>query len=177
MDCSKLTNDQKKNNPRCDEDKPDGATYTDGPDELRGGPGDDQLVTDYPCGAHFNSGGPGKDIAGFARSGKFDLNAQLAGGASIEKSFHGMAYNPQLCGLGKATKFDDDLEILEAADGNDELWGNDVRNIIWGREGNDHIHGLGGNDTLEGLLGEDSVWGGAGDDEITGAEHQYPDAD
>ncbi len=176
-DCSNLTPQQKHANPFCDENKPDGASYDDGADELRGGPGDDQLVTDYPCGGHVNSGGGGKDIAGFARSGRFDLVAQLAGKATIEKAFHGMAYNPQLCGLGKATKFEDDLEILEAADGDDELWGNDAPNVIWGREGDDHLHGLAGNDVLEGLLGQDKVWGGAGDDVITGAEDSYPDAD
>lgn len=176
MDCSNLTKAQQAKNPRCTEDKPIGAKYADGPDHLYGGPGDDQLVTDYPCGAHFNSGGGGKDIAGFARSGRFDLWAQLAGNASVKKNFAGKAFNPQLCDVSFATRFDpgDDLEILEAADGDDELWGNDRANVIWGREGDDHIHGLAGKDTLWGLLGEDWVYGGGGDDEITGAEHAFP---
>lgn len=181
MDCANLTADQRARNPRCDEDKPAGAAYTDGEDELYGGPGDDQLVADYPCGHHLYSGGGGpRDIAGFARSGRFDLYAQLAGGAKIEKSFHGKAYNPQLCGVEHATRFTDDLEILEAADGNDELWGNDAPNTIWGREGDDHIHGLGGDDDLEGTLGDDWLYGGAGNDKLlaaSGNNHVFQDAD
>ncbi|HEY8078150.1 MAG TPA: calcium-binding protein [Labilithrix sp.] len=155
--------------PRCDEDKPDAAHYTDGADELDGGPGDDQLVADYPCGGHHYSGGGGKDIAGFARSGSFDLYAQLAGAAAKVTAFHGKAYNPQLCGDAHGTRMEDDLEILEASSGNDLLYGNDKPNVIWGREGNDRIHGLGGDDVLEGLVGDDWIWGGAGNDVMTGA--------
>ncbi|CAN5813005.1 hypothetical protein BH09MYX1_BH09MYX1_35400 [soil metagenome] len=177
MDCSKLTNDQRDHNPRCTEDKPDGASYDDGSDELYGGPGDDQLVTDYPCGKHKNSGGPGKDIAGFARSGRFDLNAQLAGAASVDTAFHGKAYNPQLCGVAYATMFLDSLEILEAADGDDTLYGNNDDNVIWGREGDDHIHGLEGDDILAGLLGNDTLYGGGGNDVFTGGEQVFPNAD
>jgi Ca2+-binding RTX toxin-like protein len=171
---------QVKTDARCTEDKPDAAHYTDGADELFGGPGDDQLVTDYPCGKHHYSGGGGKDVAGFARSGRFDLNAQLAGPASKKTAFAGRAYNPDLCGVNQGTTFVDDLEILEAADGNDLLWGNDDANIIWGREGDDHIHGLGGNDTLHGLVGDDWIYGGAGNDDIQGGSgnnHIFEDAE
>ena len=171
---------QMKTDARCTEDKPSAAKYTDGADSLFGGPGDDQLVTDYPCGKHHYSGGGGKDVAGFARSGRFDLNAQLAGNASKKTAFHAHAYNPDLCGVANATTFEDDLEILEAADGNDDLWGNDDANIIWGREGNDRIHGLGGNDTLLGLLGDDSLYGGTGNDDLQGGggnDHIFEDAE
>lgn len=179
-DCSALTAKQQADDARCTEDKPDAAHYTDGADELFGGPGDDQLVTDYPCGGHHYSGGTGKDIAGFARSGRFALHAQLAGRATVVKDFHARAFNPQLCAVAKGTRFEDDLEILEAADGNDDLWGNDDANIIWGREGDDRIHGLGGNDTLEGLIGDDWLYGGAGNDVLLGARgnnHLFQDAD
>lgn len=163
--------------PTCLEQKPKAAAYTDGGDELFGGPGDDQLVADYPCGHHLYSGGGGKDVAGFARSGRFGITAQLAGAASVVKDFHGIAFNPALCGKESGTRFaDDDLEILEAADGDDELWGNDRANIVWGREGNDRIHGLAGDDLLQGLVGEDWVFGGAGNDRLQG-EHLFPDAD
>jgi Ca2+-binding RTX toxin-like protein len=171
---------QAKDDPRCDEDKPKAGQYTDGRDSLYGGEGDDQLVTDYPCGNHIYSGGPGKDVAGFARSGRFPLHAQLAGAASKPQEFHGRAFNPALCGKEDGTNFEDDLEILEAADGNDELWGNNEDNIIWGREGDDRIHGLGGDDTLDGLLGNDWLFGGAGNDKLQGAagnNHLYQDAD
>lgn len=166
--CSGLTNEQKRRNARCTEDKPDAAAYTDGADELFGGPGNDQLVADYPCGGHVMDGGPGKDIAGFARSGRFPIKAQLGGKASKETAFHGKAYNPDLCGAAKGTRIAGDLEILEAADGDDELWGNDDKNWIWGREGNDEIHGLGGDDVLDGLRGNDKLYGGAGKDDLNG---------
>jgi Ca2+-binding RTX toxin-like protein len=168
-DCSALSAKQQAENPRCTENKPDAKDYTDGADELFGGPGDDQLVIDYPCGKHHYSGGSGKDIAGFARSGRFDIHAQFAGKASIATEFHGKAFNPQLCTVASATRLEDDLEILEAADGNDNLWGNDDANVIWGREGDDRIHGLGGDDTLEGLVGDDWIYGGAGNDKLQGA--------
>jgi Ca2+-binding RTX toxin-like protein len=167
-------------NPRCTEDKPDAEHYTDGADELFGGPDDDQLVIDYPCGNHHYSGGGGKDVGGFARSGRFDLRAQLAGAASKVTAFHGKAYNPQLCGDKYATTLEDDIEILEAADGNDELWGNDEPNIIWGRAGDDYIHGLGSDDVLDGLLGNDWLYGGAGNDKLLGAagnNHLFQDAE
>jgi Ca2+-binding RTX toxin-like protein len=153
-----------KTNPRCTEDKPKGGQYDDGKDELWGGPGDDQLVADYPCGKHEFHGGGGTDIAGFARSGRFPIKAQLGGKAAVETSFHGRAFNPDLCGKDDGTFIAGDLEILEAADGDDELWGNDKPNQIWGREGDDEIHGLGGNDVIKGAKGKDRVFGGAGRD-------------
>jgi Ca2+-binding RTX toxin-like protein len=182
-DCSAMSEADRLKNARCFENKPLGKDYEDGRDELWGGPGDDQLVADYPCGNHLFSGGGGKDVAGFARSGRFDITAQLAGAAAVSKEFHGRAFNPALCAdtwRADATHFqDDDLEILEAADGDDELWGNDKPNVIWGREGDDRIHGLGGDDVLDGLRGDDWMFGGAGNDTFhgaSGADHQFQDA-
>lgn len=179
-DCSALSAAQRKKDPTCTEDKPKGADYTDGADELRGGPGDDQLVADYPCGGHLYSGGGGKDVAGFARSGRFDIKAQFTGKASKKTAFYGKAFNPQLCDASMGTTFlADDMEILEAADGDDELWGNDAPNTVWGREGDDVIHGLGGDDLLMGLLGHDTIYGGAGDDTIVSndGDKVFPNAD
>jgi Ca2+-binding RTX toxin-like protein len=179
-DCSAMTAAQAAADPTCTENKPLGADYTDGADELSGGAGDDQLVADYPCGGHLYSGGTGKDVAGFARSGRFDIKAQFTGVATIHTDFYGKAYNPQLCDMTHATIFvQDDMEIMEASDGNDELWGNDAPNIIWGREGDDIIHGLGGDDILMGLQGNDTIYGGAGNDTIvdgSGKDTIYPDA-
>lgn len=179
-DCSGMTAAQKKADPTCTENKPKGADYTDGADELRGGAGDDQLVADYPCGGHIYSGGGGKDVAGFARSGRFDIKAQFTGVASKHTAFYGRAFNPQLCDMSLGTTFAaDDMEILEAADGNDELWGNDAPNVIWGREGDDIIHGLGGDDLLMGLLDHDTIYGGAGNDTIpsNNDDKVFPDAE
>ena len=158
--------------------------YTDGADHLFGGPGNDQLVSDFPCGGHEYSGGPGIDIAGFARSGKLPIDAQLADvndKVSVKKPFYGHAYNPAVdwkgnptpgafCTVAQGTWFHPDLEILEASSANDDLWGNDRNNVIWGREGDDSIHGLGGDDTLAGLGGDDEIWGDDGKDHIDGGE-------
>jgi Ca2+-binding RTX toxin-like protein len=178
-DCSAMTAAARASDPRCDEDKPSASAYTDGADELRGGAGDDQLVADYPCGNHLYSGGGGVDVAGFARSGSFDIVAQLAGTATIVKSFSGRAFNPDLCGEANGTRFVDDLEILEASSGNDLLYGNDAPNVIWGRAGNDRIHGLAGDDVLAGLQGDDMLYGGAGNDVLLGGggnDQLFPDA-
>lgn len=155
-------------------------TYTDGADHLFGGDGNDQLVADFPCGGHEYSGGPGIDIAGFARSGSLPIHAQLAqqgDNPSIKMPFYGHAYNPQIaanpgayCTVAQGTWFHPDLEILEASSADDLLYGNDENNIIWGRDGNDEIHGLGGDDHLYGLLGNDKLFGEGGNDVLEGGE-------
>ncbi len=145
-------------------------------DELYGQGGDDQLVTDYPCGGHFYSGGPGFDIAGFARAGSLPIRAQLAGAASTVTAFHGFAlsYNPTTgnndCGQSSWTRFSPtaDLEVLEGAAGNDELWGNNAANVIWARDGNDKVWGLDGNDELWGHTGDDTIYAGLGADRVYG---------
>jgi len=158
--------------------------YTDGADHLFGEGGNDQLVADFPCGGHFYSGGPGRDIAGFARSGKLPIDAQLGAPGdvvSVKKPFYGIAYNPEFdwkgnhttgafCDVTQGTHLAGDLEILEASSSNDDLWGNDLNNTIWGREGDDSIHGLGGDDVLAGLGGDDEIWGDAGNDTLEGGE-------
>ncbi len=156
--------------------------YTDGADHLFGGPGNDQLVADFPCGGHEYSGGDGIDIAGFARSGALPITAQLAqvgDNPSVKNPFYGRAYNPEydwtgahtpgaFCSVSAGTTFHPDLEILEASSANDDLWGNDQDNVIWGRKGNDRIHGLAGDDVLAGLEGDDAIWGDDGNDVLQG---------
>ena len=155
--------------------------YTDGADHLFGGDGNDQLVADFPCGGHEYSGGPGIDIAGFARSGNLPIHAQLAqvgDNPSVKTAFYGKAYNPQgiagydgaWCSIAQGTTLHPDLEILEASSANDVLYGNDEDNIIWGREGDDEIHGLGGDDHLLGLSGDDRLYGEGGNDVLEGGE-------
>ena len=149
-----------------------GAAYTGGSDTMRGGPGNDQLVSDYPCGAHVFSGGPGWDIVGFARSGEFDIHAQLGGPSANPMPYHGRAFNPALCPDFDrfGTRIDGDLEVLEGSQGNDILVGDDTDNTIWGRLGNDTILGQGGNDILDGLDGNDEIFGGAGQDVMSGGQ-------
>lgn len=140
--------------------KPMAAAYGGGKDTLFGGDGNDQLVADYPCGNHEFHGGDGFDIAGFARSGDLPITAQLGGSAETKKPFHGRAFNPALCPdfMTWGTTIASDLEVLEAAGGHDELWGDDGPNTIWGRGGNDEIHPLGGHDDVRGADGFDQIW-------------------
>ena len=144
-----------------------GADYGGGGDTLLGQDGNDQLVSDYPCGHHHYSGGTGLDIAGFARVGPRAIHAQLSGPihAGDRSPFFGKAFLPGVCDVDMfGTSLEDDLEILEGSKGSDQLLGNDRDNIIWGRHGNDLVRGFGGNDSLYGNEGSDRVFGGDGDD-------------
>ncbi|MBI2893745.1 MAG: hypothetical protein HYY06_09350 [Deltaproteobacteria bacterium] len=140
------------------------------PDTLLAGPGNDQLVTEYPCGGHSFSGGDGWDVAGFARSSGYRnaIHAQLGGAAQNEQEFHGRAFAPAICAAEGGTTLAGDLEVLEGADGDDWLVGDDSNNIIWGRDGDDTIQGLGGDDVLEGLSDDDTIYGGPGRDRLRG---------
>jgi Ca2+-binding RTX toxin-like protein len=153
-------------------DRPQAADYNDGADTLEGGDGDDQLVADYVCGGHIYSGGAGQDIAGFARSGKYAIHAQLGGPASMKTQWYGSAANMELCGHDPSkwthmkTGQDADLEILEGSEGPDYLWGDDRDNRIMGRAGGDHLFGLGGDDEILGEAGKDVIVGGPGKNTI-----------
>jgi Ca2+-binding RTX toxin-like protein len=159
-------------------DRPKSANYHDGADIFDGGSGNDQLVVDYVCGGHRYIGGPGRDIAGFARSGYHPIHAQLGGVVQLKTQWWGFAANMDLCGDDKSawTSWkrgkDADLEVLEASDGADYLWGDDGANTIWGRGGGDHMYGLGGNDTLLGADGHDVIDGGPGHNTISYGEGQ-----
>ncbi|MGE0395881.1 MAG: calcium-binding protein [Kofleriaceae bacterium] len=148
--------------------RPRPADYDGGGDILDGGNGNDQLVADYVCGGHTFIGGNGRDIAGFARSGRFGIHAQLAGPASFHSDWWGFAANMDLCpNRANWTEFKNkngeaDLEVLEASDGPDRLWGDDRNNVLWGRGGGDHLYGLGGDDELLGADGRDVLDGGGG---------------
>jgi len=152
-----------------------GNQYPGGADELDGGDGDDQLVVDYPCGGHFYRGGPGIDIAGFARAGDRGIIAQLDGkftDPSHRQVFVGRAYS-DLCAADwqtYATHMEGNLEILEGTSGDDKLFGNDANNTIWGRLGNDELYGFGGDDILWGLEGNDVIRGGTGRDVMKGGD-------
>jgi Ca2+-binding RTX toxin-like protein len=155
-------------------DRPDVADYHDGADRLDGGPGNDQLVSDYVCGGHRYIGGPGNDIAGFARSGSHGIWAQLGRptSAAHQTQWYGFAANMDLCGSQQTawtswkTGQDADLETLEASDGPDHLWGTDEDDVIWGRGGGDHIWGFDGDDEILGADGRDVIDGGSGHNTI-----------
>lgn len=152
--------------------RPESATYTDGADRLDGGPGNDQLVADYVCGGHRYLGGPGHDIAGFARSGHHAINAQLGGPSRYKSTWWGYAANMDLCGSVQSRwtswkrGVSADLEVLEASDGDDHLWGDDSTDVIWARAGSDHVWGLDGDDEILGGDGHDVIDGGRGKNHV-----------
>src|SRR5262249_2000282 len=91
---------------------------------------------------------------------------------SRQTKWYGFAANMDLCGnrpdawTSWKTGVDGDLEILEASDGPDYLWGSDEADAIWGRGGGDHIWGWGGDDEILGADGRDVIDGGDGNNDI-----------
>jgi Ca2+-binding RTX toxin-like protein len=129
-----------------------------GGDTLDGGAGNDQFVTSDVCQGHVYQGGPGFDIAGFARYAwaKNGVTATLGGTAT----------DPDRPGCAP-TRIGSDLEILEGSSGPDELFGTNGKDpLIIGREGDDTIHGMGGADTISGDGGSDILYGDGGFDTL-----------
>jgi Ca2+-binding RTX toxin-like protein len=128
-----------------------------GGDKLNGGAGNDQLVSDDVCQGHDYNGGPGYDIAGFARyKFKSGVDATLGGSASDPSR-----------GNCTPTKLGGDLEILEGSNGPDHLTGTNGKDaLILGRGGDDVINGMGGADTIDGGSGNDTLLGGGGFDTL-----------
>jgi Ca2+-binding RTX toxin-like protein len=60
----------------------------------------------------------------------------------------------------------DDLEDAIGGSGDDDIEGNDIRNMLWGNDGDDYLFGDVGNDTLYGGLGNDVFEGGLGADTV-----------
>jgi Ca2+-binding RTX toxin-like protein len=130
-----------------------------GGDKLNGGNGNDQLVSDDLCQGHDYNGGPGFDIAGFARY-------KYAPKDGVRATLGGTATDPSRGGCSP-THLGSDLEILEGSDGPDELTGTNGKNpLILGRGGNDVIHGMGSADTIDGGSGVDSLYGDGGFDTL-----------
>jgi len=113
---------------------------------------DDTLVWDAGSCTFFFSGGDGVD--------KVDASA-TTGGESIDLDLlDGLPFD----GVGAPA---DDLENAIGGSGNDELFGNDVRNRLDGGDGDDDLEGDDGNDTLIGGLGNDDYSGGDGADKVS----------
>jgi Ca2+-binding RTX toxin-like protein len=130
-----------------------------GGDRLNGGNGNDQLVTDDVCQGHDYNGGPGFDIAGFARYKYAPKNG-------VKATLGGTASDPDR-GNCIPSHLGNDLEILEGSDGPDVLTGTNGKDpLILGRGGNDTIHGMGGADDVDGGSGIDSIYGDGGFDTL-----------
>ena len=117
-------------------------TGGDGDDTLRGGAGGDVL-----------NGGNGSDYANYQGSTAGVVVNLLAGTAS-----GGDAAGDTLTSI----------ENLYGSSQDDQLTGNNARNIIGGELGNDTIVGNGGDDALSGEGGNDDLSGGDGADRLVG---------
>lgn len=117
-----------------------------GQDLFLGAGGDDTII-----------GGPGDfDMVDYF-CGVCDLNANLLSG--------------DITGDGHDTV--SGIEAVGAADGDDTLIGDEVRNRFFGWGGNDVISGMGGDDDLDGGNGTDDLDGGSGTDVCARYEAQF----
>jgi Ca2+-binding RTX toxin-like protein len=119
-------------------------TGGDGDDTLRGGAGADTL-----------NGGNGSDFANYQGSASA-VTVNLATGINSG----GDAQGDVLTGV----------ENLYGSSHDDQLTGNEARNVIGGELGNDTINGNGGDDSLSGEAGDDTLNGGDGNDRLVGGD-------
>jgi Ca2+-binding RTX toxin-like protein len=117
-------------------------TGGDGDDTLRGGAGADVLA-----------GGNGSDYANYQGS---------TAGVSVNL-LTGAVSGGDAAGDTLAS-----IENLYGSSQDDQLTGNNARNIIGGELGNDTIVGNGGDDALSGEAGNDNLSGGDGNDRLVG---------
>ncbi|WP_395677993.1 hypothetical protein [Inquilinus sp.] len=119
-------------------------TGGDGDDTLRGGAGGDAL-----------NGGNGSDFANYQGSAT-GVSVNLATGINSGGDAQGDTLS--------------NIENLYGSSHDDQLTGNDGRNIIGGELGNDTINGNGGDDSLSGEGGDDTINGGDGNDRLVGGD-------
>ena len=125
-----------------------------GGDDLKGGPGNDLLVSAVPvCQGNTYDGGPGEDTVSYARSNA-PLKVELGGSGGP-------------AGCGNLDQVLGDNESLEGSDGPDVLIGDNGNNSLLGHLGADTFIGKGGNDFIEALDGtrDKQIDCGPGDDE------------
>ena len=122
-----------------------------GANTLTGGDGDDTLRGG--AGADVIAGGNGSDYANYQGSSAGVVVNLLAGTAS-----GGDAAGDTLTSI----------ENLYGSSHDDQLTGNNARNIIGGELGNDTLVGNGGDDALSGEAGDDNLSGGDGNDRLVG---------
>ncbi len=120
---------------------------------LTGGEGDDTLRGG--AGADALNGGSGSDFANYQGSAS-GVTVNLATGINSG----GDAQGDVLTGI----------ENLYGSSHDDQLTGNEARNIIGGELGNDTLNGNGGDDSLSGEAGDDTLNGGDGNDRLVGGD-------
>ena len=167
-----------------------------GVDTLKGGDGDDWIVgddwSDDVGGADKLYGGAGKDTlwggagADWLYGGEGDNDYasyrhapegvvadlfNVAPGETQEDGYLPEAGFVQHTNTGDAAgDLYHGIESLWGSGHDDELYGNDVKNILLGDDGDDKLYGRGGNDKLYGQDGEDTLEGGAGRDSLYGGD-------
>ncbi|MGK9169028.1 hypothetical protein KXR53_22115 [Inquilinus limosus] len=122
-----------------------------GANALGGGAGDDTLRGG--AGGDTINGGNGSDFANYQGSAAAVAVNLLAGTASGGDAQGDVLTN---------------IENLYGSSHNDQLTGNNARNIIGGELGDDTLVGNGGDDVLAGEAGNDSLDGGDGNDRLVG---------
>jgi len=124
--------------------------------EAWGGDGNDSFS--FVRGDHRFYGGPGRDTVRARASTvavTIDLRPDPAEGAGTVYSALGLAWLH-------------DFENAIGSHYDDEITGNNGRNVLKGQSGDDEIQARGGNDRLFGASGDDLLFGGNGDDYLNG---------
>ncbi|GGE54902.1 calcium-binding protein [Actibacterium pelagium] len=152
-----------------------------GPDNMRGTFGDDQLFggpnVDYIFGRRGSDtlvGGKGDDVL----LGGVDAD-HLVGGENRDRAQYSEAQSSVLVDLempelntGEAAGDTyDSIEDLAGGFYGDSLRGDAQDNRLFGREGNDLLYGRQGNDYLNGGAHSDRLEGGAGNDTLRGGQN------
>lgn len=164
---------------------------------VRGGPGDDVLIgseqadilygeggnddLDGKGGSDTYYGGEGDDLFRAGNRTEGAAGERFVGGGGEKDTVNYLFLTvPVIATLdgnpndGIRTDPKDDIEMdverLIGGKGDDELYGNDLKNSIFGSEGNDKSYGLGGPDNVFDSTGLDLVSGGAGEDNVQTSE-------
>ncbi len=139
-------------------------------DQLRGGPGNDNLLGS--TGADVVEGGPDSDVVDGAEGDDLVIGgSQAAGTPDVSDLAKGGPGNDVVIGdngdrvVGIPRQYDIAGAVIGGAD---QLSGDAGDDVVLGGVGNDTVRGDDGNDRLEGGAGSDYVDGGDGQDDILG---------
>lgn len=141
-----------------------------GSDTIYGGGGDDIIVSNMAA-VHINDAVPSSPPPGYVAGPTtvityFGSEANFQGRWWVEKSEDGSniriprAYikNPD-AGYTYYAESQNDLDFVDAGDGDDYVWGGRGADYLIGGAGADHLTGLGGDDLILGGLGKDVIYG------------------
>jgi Ca2+-binding RTX toxin-like protein len=90
---------------------------------------------------------------------------------SYENAAHGVVVSLENAAVNAGDAAGDSyiwIEGLIGSEHNDDLAGNNMKNIVFGGNGEDALYGLNDSDTLDGGMGHDYIEGGMGGDTLTG---------